>query len=279
MLVNEGALVLKFWFHLTKDGQKRSLKALEKGPEDRVARHQVELGPPQDLRQAAGRRRPRAAHDQHPVGAVDHHRRRGRPLSLADGGQDPARRRCGRNWPAATSRTTPVAPPMRVNIDGRNVLSELNLKHKADGKGIRGATGALAGQAVRAGARSALQGTFRWSAPSKGRTLPARAAPSAASPPRSMRGTTRSFRSRRRPRKSAPSPTCGVSGGTCRAVAASRSSTAPGTAACWSNASRASAPRTDWLRAYSEINDFEHELSESAPSSASSGCRSARKSS
>jgi len=29
MLVNEGALVLKFWFHLSKDGQRQRLKALE----------------------------------------------------------------------------------------------------------------------------------------------------------------------------------------------------------------------------------------------------------
>ena len=32
MLVNEGALVLKFWFHLTKEGQVKRLKALEKDP-------------------------------------------------------------------------------------------------------------------------------------------------------------------------------------------------------------------------------------------------------
>ena len=32
MLGTEGALVLKFWFHLTKDGQKRRLKTLEKDP-------------------------------------------------------------------------------------------------------------------------------------------------------------------------------------------------------------------------------------------------------
>ncbi len=32
MLVNEGALVLKFWFHLSKDGQRTRLKALEKDP-------------------------------------------------------------------------------------------------------------------------------------------------------------------------------------------------------------------------------------------------------
>ena len=32
MLASEGALILKFWFHLTKEGQKRRFKALEKDP-------------------------------------------------------------------------------------------------------------------------------------------------------------------------------------------------------------------------------------------------------
>ena len=32
MLINEGALVLKFWFHLSKEAQKKRLKALEKDP-------------------------------------------------------------------------------------------------------------------------------------------------------------------------------------------------------------------------------------------------------
>ena len=32
MLVNEGALVLKFWFHLSKEGQKKRLKALARNP-------------------------------------------------------------------------------------------------------------------------------------------------------------------------------------------------------------------------------------------------------
>lgn len=35
MLADEGALLLKFWFHLTKDKQKKRLKALEKDPETR----------------------------------------------------------------------------------------------------------------------------------------------------------------------------------------------------------------------------------------------------
>ncbi|MEI6804716.1 MAG: polyphosphate:AMP phosphotransferase, partial [Burkholderiales bacterium] len=32
MLVSEGALVLKFWFHLTKEGQEKRLKALQRDP-------------------------------------------------------------------------------------------------------------------------------------------------------------------------------------------------------------------------------------------------------
>ena len=55
-------------------------------------------------------------------------------------------------------------------------------------------------------------------------------------------------------------PICGASGASCRAGAASPSSTAPGTVACWSSASR-SWPAADWRRAYAEINDFEEQLS------------------
>lgn len=35
MLVDEGALLIKFWFHLSKDGQRRRLKSLEKDPRTR----------------------------------------------------------------------------------------------------------------------------------------------------------------------------------------------------------------------------------------------------
>ena len=56
-----------------------------------------------------------------------------------------------------------------------------------------------------------------------------------------MRAATTTSRSRRRPRRSARSPTCGGSGAICRGTAASRSSTAPGTGACWSSGSKASA--------------------------------------
>ncbi len=35
MLTDEGALLLKFWFHLSKDRQKKRLKSLEKDPHTR----------------------------------------------------------------------------------------------------------------------------------------------------------------------------------------------------------------------------------------------------
>ena len=102
----------------------------------------------------------------------------------------------------------------------------------------------------------------RWCWSSRARTPPARAAASGASPRRSTRASTRSSRSPRPPRRSAPSPTSGASGGTFRA---------PGRVAIFDRSwyGRVLVERVegfcaeaDWLRAYSEINDFEHQLAE-----------------
>ena len=54
----------------------------------------------------------------------------------------------------------------------------------------------------------------------------------------------------------------GASGGTCPRPATSRSSTAPGTAACWSSGSKAFCSEAEWKRAYDEINDFERQLAD-----------------
>jgi len=35
MLTNEGALIIKFWFHLSKEVQRKRLKSLEKDPKTR----------------------------------------------------------------------------------------------------------------------------------------------------------------------------------------------------------------------------------------------------
>ncbi len=65
LLVNEGALVLKFWFTLTKDGQRARLKALESVPRLAMKRDAMELGPAENLRRTAGRGRPFVAHHQY----------------------------------------------------------------------------------------------------------------------------------------------------------------------------------------------------------------------
>ena len=62
------------------------------------------------------------------------------------------------------------------------------------------------------------------------------------------------------PRREAPPLPAGASGRRCPAGAGWPSSTAPGTGACWSSASRASPTKDEWKRAYDEINDFERTL-------------------
>ena len=56
--------------------------------------------------------------------------------------------------------------------------------------------------------------------------------------------------------------TCGASGTACRRRATGRSSTAPGTAACWSSAIEGFCGKDAWKRAYREINEFERQLAD-----------------
>ena len=85
-------------------------------------------------------------------------------------------------------------------------------------------------------------------------------------PPRrprpSTRASTASSRSPRPRKRNGRSPTCGASGGTFPGSAASPSSTAPGTAACWSNGSRASPRSSTGCGPIREINDFEEQLAD-----------------
>ena len=91
----------------------------------------------------------------------------------------------------------------------------------------------------------------------------ARAARSSASSPRSTRATCAS--------RSSPRPThdekrhhflLALRPGAARAGAGWPCSTAPGTGACWSSASRGSRPSEQWQRAYDEINEFERTLAD-----------------
>jgi polyphosphate:AMP phosphotransferase len=129
MLVNEGALVLKFWFHLSHDGQKKRLKALEKDPRTawRVTRESYDrLKTYERLQQVAGHvlRVTNTAHAPWIIveGTNDEYR----SLTVGRIVLDAMKRRLQQ----ASRQQVPVAPPITHAIDQKNVLSELDLAQK-----------------------------------------------------------------------------------------------------------------------------------------------------
>ncbi|MCH2219858.1 MAG: polyphosphate:AMP phosphotransferase, partial [Dechloromonas sp.] len=133
MLVNEGALVLKFWFHLSKEGQKTRLKALEKDPRTawRVTKESYErLKTYNKLQQVAGHvlRVTNTAHAPWIIveGTDDEYR----SLTVGRIVLDAMKRRLSQEG----LQRVPVAPPIVHPIDEKNVLSELDLKQKLDKK-------------------------------------------------------------------------------------------------------------------------------------------------
>ena len=213
-----------------------ALRPLRQVPQDLGALHPPHLDRQRALDDRRGRRR---ALPQ-PDGRQGAARRDARRLSTAAGavGQ-PAARRSGRSTAPRDrrARPRPRAPTRTVRAAALG-CRRLNARRAA----------------------SAFAPDRRWRLRGHGRRRQGRR-----DPPRhrarSTRASTARSRSPRRPTRSARSPTSGASGAICRARAASRSSTAPGTGACWSSASRASAP-ADWMRAYAEINDFEEQLAQ-----------------
>ena len=132
MLVNEGALVLKFWFHLSKDGQKQRLKALEKNPRTawRVTKESYErLKTYGKLQEVAG----------HVLRVTNTAKA---PWIIVEGTDDAYRSlTVGRIVLDAIQRQlrqgrqqVPVAPPMIRAIDQKTVLSALDLTQKLDKK-------------------------------------------------------------------------------------------------------------------------------------------------
>ncbi|NHC06350.1 polyphosphate:AMP phosphotransferase [Azonexus fungiphilus] len=128
MLVNEGALVLKFWFHLSKDGQKKRLKALEKDPRTawRVTQESYDRLKTYDkLQDVAG----------HVLRVTNTAKA---PWIIVEGTDDAYRSlTVGRIVLDAMQRRlqqplqqVPVAPPIVHPIDRKNVLSELDLDQK-----------------------------------------------------------------------------------------------------------------------------------------------------
>lgn len=129
MLVNEGALVLKFWFHLTKDGQKRRLKALEKDPKTawRVTQWNWDRLKTYDkLQNVVGHVLRMTNTPWAPWIIIEGEDDRYRSLTTGKILLEAIRQRLA----DAGKQRTPVARPATPNIDGRDVLSALKLKRK-----------------------------------------------------------------------------------------------------------------------------------------------------
>jgi len=132
MLTDEGALVLKFWFHLSKAAQKENLKALEKDPKtrwkasDREWEHFKRYDRFRKVAEFTLRETSSAAAPWIVVEAVDAHYRNltvGRTLLAAMReriDQKPSRVREDR------------IPPLAPAIDDRNIVRSLDLKVKLD---------------------------------------------------------------------------------------------------------------------------------------------------
>ncbi len=133
MLVNEGALVLKFWFHLSKDAQRTRLKALEKDPRTawRVTKASYERLKTYDaLQQVAGHvlRVTNTAHAPWIIveGTDDAYR----SLTVGRIILESLRRRLGED----KRPQVPVAPPITPAIDQKNLLNSLDLTQALDKK-------------------------------------------------------------------------------------------------------------------------------------------------
>lgn len=129
MLVNEGALVLKFWFHLSAAGQKKRLKALEKDPKTawRVTKESYyRLKTYDKLQDVAGHvlRVTNTAHAPWIIveGTNDEYR----SLTVGRIVLDAMKRHLAQE----DVRKVPVAPPIVHPIDSRNVLSALDLSQR-----------------------------------------------------------------------------------------------------------------------------------------------------
>lgn len=132
MLVNEGALVLKFWFHLSKDGQKQRLKALEKNPRTawRVTKESYErLKTYGKLQEVAGHVLRVTNTAKAPWIIVEGTDDAYRSLTVGRVVLDAIQRRLQQG-----RQQVPVAPPMIQAIDQKTVLSELDLTQKLEKK-------------------------------------------------------------------------------------------------------------------------------------------------
>lgn len=127
MLVNEGAVVLKFWIHITKEGQRKRLKDLSADARTawRVTKTSWDrLKTYDQLHKAAGHVLRITNTAAAPWVVVEGTDDRYRALTVGQ-----VLLEAMQNKLAETQTNPPhAAPIVRVDLDGRNVLSELDLK-------------------------------------------------------------------------------------------------------------------------------------------------------
>lgn len=131
MLVNEGALVLKFWFHLSRAGQKRRLEALEKDPRTawRVTRWNWErLKTYDQLQEVAGHMLRLTNSPWAPWQIVEGEDDRYRSLTVGRALLNALNARNG----GAEIPKPHVTPPQPASLDGRDVLTALDLTQKIE---------------------------------------------------------------------------------------------------------------------------------------------------
>ena len=126
MLVNEGALVLKFWFHLTKEGQKQRLKSLSSDPRTawRVTQWNWDrLKTYDQLQDVAGHLLRITNTAAAPWVVVEGADDRYRSMTVGQVLLKEMQNKLAHVEPPRA----PMPPMVRVDLDGRNVLSELDL--------------------------------------------------------------------------------------------------------------------------------------------------------
>jgi polyphosphate:AMP phosphotransferase len=132
MLIDEGALILKFWMHLSKAAQKKRLKKLESDPltrwrvTERDWKHFEQYDEFQEIAERALRRTSTAEAPWIQVEAVDP---RYQKYTVGKVLLDRLRSRLDR--PAAP-RPEPVLAAELPNLDGRTILKSLDLSQKLD---------------------------------------------------------------------------------------------------------------------------------------------------
>ena len=127
MLVNEGAIVLKFWFHLTKDGQRQRLKALESDPRTawRVTKWNWDRLKTYDrLQDVAGHFLRMTNTPWAPWMVVEGTDDRYRSLTVGQ----VLLKAIQQKLISTQTQDPPIGPVVRINTDGRTLLSELDMK-------------------------------------------------------------------------------------------------------------------------------------------------------